>query len=78
VAGPLFFAPLTTTGRVAWAPTLPRRSGYACAREMQRDHLLDEIVHIAGTDPNPKRARVRINARKWLFEKMAPKKYERE
>jgi hypothetical protein len=26
-------------------------------------------------DPNPKRARVRIDARKWRFEKLTPKKY---
>jgi hypothetical protein len=26
---------------------------------MQRDHLLDEIFYIGGTDPNPKSARVR-------------------
>jgi hypothetical protein len=37
--------------------------------------LIDEVISIADTDPDPKNARVRIDARKWLFEKLAPKKY---
>ena len=51
------------------------RAQYTRAREIQRHNLIDEILHIADTDPNPKHARVRIDARKWLFEKLAPKKY---
>jgi hypothetical protein len=44
-------------------------------REIQRHDLMDEILHIADTDPDPKRARIRIEARKWRVEKLAPKKY---
>jgi hypothetical protein len=51
------------------------RAQYARAREIQRHDLMDEILHIADTDPDPKRARIRIEARKWRFEKLVPKKY---
>jgi hypothetical protein len=44
---------------------------------MRRDHLLDEIVRIADADPDVRRARVRIEARKWFFEKLMAKKYGR-
>jgi hypothetical protein len=53
------------------------RAQYARAREMQRDHLLDEMIHIADTDPDARRARVRIEARKWLVGRLMPKKYGR-
>lgn len=48
---------------------------YARAREAQADALVDEIVDIADTEENPKRAAVRIDARKWVAGKMKPKKY---
>jgi hypothetical protein len=44
---------------------------------MQRDLLVDEILHIADTDPDARRARVRIEARKWFFGKLMAKKYGR-
>jgi hypothetical protein len=44
---------------------------------MQRDLLLDEIIQIADTDPDVRRARVRIEARKRLFGKLTPKKHGR-
>lgn len=64
---------------------------YARAREAQADHLAEEILEIAddGTqdsyvDENGNartdqevigRSRLRVDARKWLASKMAPKKY---
>ncbi len=48
---------------------------YARAREMQAAHYADEIVEIADTDPDPNRARVRIDARKWVAVKLLPKKF---
>lgn len=60
---------------------------YASARVRQADHYFDEIVEIAdapnaGTDENgqavlrdPQRDRLRVDARKWVASKLAPKKY---
>jgi hypothetical protein len=63
---------------------------YARAREAQADRLADEILDIAddsshdtestehGDRPNNEwiaRSRLRVDARKWLASKMAPKKY---
>jgi hypothetical protein len=48
---------------------------YARAREERADLIADEIVTIADTDPDPNRARVRIDARKWWAAKVNPKKY---
>lgn len=48
---------------------------YARAREAQQDTYADEITFIADTEPDPQRARVRIDARKWHASKLAPKKY---
>jgi len=48
---------------------------YARAREIQADILADEIIEIADTEPDPNRARVMIDARKWLASKLRPKKY---
>ena len=51
------------------------RADYANARVHQAEHFIDEIVEIADTDDNPSRARVRIDARKWVAARLAPKKY---
>ena len=63
---------------------------YARAREAQADTLADEILEIADdserdtidTESGPRanaewiaRSRLRVDARKWLASKMAPKKY---
>ncbi|WP_052359994.1 hypothetical protein [Solidesulfovibrio alcoholivorans] len=48
---------------------------YAHAREVQADMLADEILEIADSDLDPNRARVMIDARKWLAGKLRPKKY---
>ncbi len=67
------------------------RERYAYAREAQMDHFADEILEIAdsasrdvaiGADGKPRfdlqhiqRAKLRIDTRKWLMTKLAPKKY---
>ena len=49
---------------------------YACAREAQADTLAEEVVTIADDDAiAPERAKVRIDARKWLAAKVAPKRW---
>lgn len=63
---------------------------YARAREAQADHLAEEILQIADDGENDTyqtenglavnhdviaRSRLRVDARKWLASKMAPKKY---
>lgn len=66
------------------------RAQYALAREAQADTLADEIVDIADdalndyvqTDDGPQinpeavqRAKLRVDARKWVASKLKPKKY---
>ncbi len=67
------------------------REQYACAREAQADRMAEEILQIADDGKNDKyidehgnertdqdvvaRSRLRVDARKWLASKMAPKKY---
>lgn len=48
---------------------------YAHARDAQADSLADEIVDIADTEEDPAKARVRVDARKWVASKLKPKKY---
>lgn len=48
---------------------------YARARERQADHYASEIIEIADIEEDPQRARVRIDARKWVASKLLPKKY---
>jgi hypothetical protein len=48
---------------------------YARARDERADLIADEIVSIADNDPDPARARVRIDARKWWAARVNPKKY---
>lgn len=51
------------------------REKYEIARTMQQDTYVDETVHIADTEPDPAKARVRIYARQWHAGKLRPKKY---
>jgi hypothetical protein len=51
------------------------RDSYAHAREIQADVLADEIIEIADSETDPNRARVMIDARKWLASKLRPKRY---
>ena len=48
---------------------------YALARERQADTYADEIVAISDEEPDPARARVRMDARKWYASKLKPKRY---
>ena len=48
---------------------------YARARVDQADTYADEIVEIADTEPDPNRARVRVEARKWTASKLRPQAY---
>ncbi len=48
---------------------------YARAREMQLDAFAMETIDIADNEPDPAKARVRVAARQWLAERLAPKKY---
>lgn len=51
------------------------RKQYARARESQADAIADEILNIADEAVDPAKARVQIDARKWLAGKMRPKVY---
>jgi len=50
---------------------------YARAREAQVDAMAEDILEIAdvGNEEDTQRAKLRIDARKWLMSKIAPKKY---
>ena len=50
-------------------------SNYARAREDQADHYAEEIIAIADTEEDAAKARVRVDARKWVASKLKPKKY---
>jgi len=53
------------------------REQYAHAREAQMDAMAEDILEIAdeGNEEDTQRAKLRIDARKWLMSKIAPKKY---
>lgn len=52
------------------------REQYAHARDAQADTLADEILDIVDDNTaDPQRARLQMDARKWLSGKMAPKRY---
>lgn len=53
----------------------PFRLQYAQAREDQADHYADEIVEISDAAEDPAKARLQIDARKWVAAKLRPKKY---
>lgn len=48
---------------------------YTRAREEQADFYADEIIEISDTEEDANKARVRIDARKWVAGKLRPKKY---
>lgn len=48
---------------------------YAQARLEQANYYADQIVEITDTERDPNRARVRVDARKWIASKMLPKVY---
>jgi hypothetical protein len=61
----------------AWAEsTDDLRGQYARAREARAEHIFDEMLGIADDEAkDPQRDRLRIDTRKWMLSKMAPKKY---
>lgn len=59
-----------------WLATIPEFSDqYARARSEQAELYADDIVTIADEELDSQRARVRIDARKWVASKLLPKKY---
>jgi hypothetical protein len=51
-------------------------SRYRLARELQLDHWADVIIDIADEgDRDPRDRQVRIEARKWVMSKLAPRRY---
>lgn len=48
---------------------------YTSARARGLEHIADEIVSIADTETDPNKARVRVDARKWVLSKLNPKVY---
>jgi hypothetical protein len=48
---------------------------YARAREERAELIADEIIDIADNEPDPNKARVRVDARKWAAAKLNPKQY---
>jgi hypothetical protein len=48
---------------------------YTRARDAQADYYADAVIEIADTEEHSDKARVRIDARKWVAGKMKPKKY---
>lgn len=51
------------------------RERYARAKEDACEKMAEEILEIADTEQDSNRARVRIDARKWIAAKLKPKKY---
>jgi len=51
------------------------RTAVSAAMETRADLLADEILEIADSDPDPNRAKNRIDSRKWLAAKQRPKTY---
>lgn len=59
-----------------WLAAIPSFADqYAHARDAQADALADDLIHIVDTEKDPQRARVRMDARKWVASKLKPKKY---
>lgn len=48
---------------------------YARASEARAEGWAEEIVDVADSEKDPQRARVRVDARKWVASKLLPKKY---
>jgi hypothetical protein len=51
------------------------RGRYARARDDQAERFAQEIVDIADTEEDTQRAKLRMDARKWVAAKLLPKKY---
>lgn len=51
------------------------RDAYTRAREYFVEGIAEDILGIADNEPDPQRARNRIDARRWYAEKMNPKRF---
>ena len=51
------------------------RDLYARAREDQAETMADEIIKLADDATDPVKARLQVDARKWVASKLKPKKY---
>ncbi len=59
-----------------WLRSQPAFSNnYARAREDAADTLVDELMRIAQEEPDVHRARLKIDARKWIAARMKPKSW---
>jgi hypothetical protein len=59
-----------------WLATIPDfAERYARAREDQAETLADEIVYIADNCTDPNKAKLQVDARKWVASKLKPKRY---
>lgn len=59
-----------------WLKERPRFAReYAVAREAQADFFIDEILTIADEGENPTRDKIKIDTRKWVAAKLAPRRY---
>lgn len=66
--------PATTWYR--WATNHPWISAaMAQAREIRADQAADEVMTVADTEPDPQRARVKVEARKWYAGVMNRQRY---
>lgn len=52
-----------------------RAQVYASAQAGRAELLVDDLVNIADTEPDPQKARNRIDARKWVASKLQPQKF---
>jgi hypothetical protein len=59
-----------------WRKRTPElQAQYDKAREDQKDTFFEELVEIADTEPDPQKARNRMDARKWVWARMDPKRF---
>jgi hypothetical protein len=60
----------------SWRKQTPElQAQYDRAREDQKETFFEELIHIADTEPDPQRARNRMDARKWAWARMDPKRF---
>lgn len=48
---------------------------YHSAQKIKSELLIEEIIHIADTEPDVQRSTIMVNTRKWYASKMIPNKY---
>lgn len=59
-----------------WSRRTPALAAqYEKAMLDRRDTYFDEMIEIADTEPDPQKAKVRIDARKWAWARQDPKRF---